>query len=153
MATEVPVILRVFAERSSSVNSVLQDTKKQFDTLAGSIESVAQKTALIAGGITAALGGVLGSIVRVAGQFEQLKVKLESTLGSGEAAARAFGQALDYAAKTPFDVQGIVKATITLTAFGQSAQRTLPLAANLAAAFGEQVNDVALVVSTASDCV
>lgn len=149
MATEVPIVLRVFAERSSSVNSVLQDTKKQFDSLAGSIESVAQKTALIAGGITAALGGVLTSVFRVAGQFEQLKVKLESTLGSGEKAAKAFGDALQYAAKTPFDVQGIVKATVTLTAFGQSAQRTLPLAANLAAAFGEQINDVALVLGKA----
>lgn len=149
MATEVPVVLRVFAERSSSVNSVLQDTKKQFDNLAGSIESVAQKTALIAGGITAALGGVLTSVFKVAGQFEQLKVKLESTLGSGEKAAKAFGDALQYAAKTPFDVQGIVKATVTLTAFGQSAQRTLPLAANLAAAFGEQINDVALVLGKA----
>lgn len=149
MATEVPIVLRVFAERSSSVNSVLQDTKKQFDSLAGSIESVAQKTALIAGGITAALGGVLTSVFKVAGQFEQLKVKLESTLGSGEKAAKAFGDALQYAAKTPFDVQGIVKATVTLTAFGQSAQRTLPLAANLAAAFGEQINDVALVLGKA----
>lgn len=149
MATEVPVVLRVFAERSSSVNSVLQDTKKQFDQLAGSIESVAQRTALIAGGITAAMGGVLASVFKVAGEFEQLKVKLESTLGSGEAAARAFGQALEYAAKTPFDVQGIIKATVTLTAFGQSAQRTLPLAANLAAAFGEQINDVALVLGKA----
>jgi len=149
LATEVPIVLRVFAERSSSVNSVLQDTKKQFDSLAGSIESVAQKTALIAGGITAALGGVLTSVFKVAGQFEQLKVKLESTLGSGEKAAKAFGDALQYAAKTPFDVQGIVKATVTLTAFGQSAQRTLPLAANLAAAFGEQINDVALVLGKA----
>ncbi len=140
--TEVPVVLRVFAEKSSSVNSVLEDTKKRFGDLAGNVAGVAKSAALLSGSFTLALGGIVSAAVNVAGQFEQLRAKLTSTLGSSEAAARSFQQALEFAGNTPFDVQGIVKATIQITAFGQSAERVLPLAANLAAAFGGQVDEV-----------
>lgn len=140
--TEVPVVLRVFAEKSSSVNSVLEDTKKRFGDLAGNVAGVAKSAALLSGSFTLALGGIVSAAVNVAGQFEQLRAKLTATLGSSEAAARSFQQALEFAGNTPFDVQGIVKATIQITAFGQSAERVLPLASNLAAAFGGQVDEV-----------
>jgi len=147
--TEAPVVLRVFAEKSASVNSVLDDTRAQYGKLASSIESVGRSATLLAGSATAALGGLLTLSVQVAGQFEQLQAKLESTLGSSEAAQKAFQSALTYAATTPFDVQSIVSATVTLEAFGQSAQRVLPIAANLAAAFGENIKDISLIVGKA----
>jgi len=147
--TEVPVVLRVYAEKSSSVNAILDETKAQYGKLASSIESAGRSATLLAGSATVALGGLLAATVQVAGQFEQLQAKLESTLGSSEAAQRSFQNALRFAAQTPFDVQSIVAATVTLEAFGQSSQRTLPMAANLAAAFGERVNDVAIVLGKA----
>ena len=147
--TEAPVVLRVFAEKSASVNSVLDETKAQYGKLASSIESVGRSATLLAGSATAALGGLLAISVQVAGQFEQLQAKLESTLGSSEAAQKAFQSALKYAATTPFDVQSIVSATVTLEAFGQSSQRVLPIAANLAAAFGENIKDISLIVGKA----
>ena len=154
--TNVPVVLKVFAERSASVNAVLDETRKEYGKLAGSIEEVARTSARVASlvaaafsGIALAITGVIAATVKVAGEFEQLKVKLESTLGSGEAAARSFANALQFAAKSPFDVQQVVQAQVILTTFGQVAERTLPIAANLAAAFGERINDVALVVGKA----
>ena len=147
--TEVPVVLRLFAQKTSSVNSVLQETKKGFNDLAGEVSSVAKSAALLSGSFTAALGGIVGAAVNVAGQFEQLQAKLTSTLGSSEAAARSFQRALEFAASTPFDVQGIVQATVQITAFGQSAERILPLAANLAAAFSERVQDVGQILGKA----
>lgn len=147
--TEAPVVLRVFAEKSASVNAVLEDTKAQYGKLASSIEGVGRSATLLAGSATVALGGLLAASVQVAGQFEQIQAKLESTLGSSEAAQKAFQSALQYAATTPFDVQSIVSATITLEAFGQSASRVLPIAANLAAAFGENIKDISLIVGKA----
>lgn len=147
--TEVPVVLRVYAEKSSSVNAILDETKAQYGKLASSIESAGRSATLLAGSATVALGGLLAATVQVAGQFEQLQAKLESTLGSSEAAQRAFQNALQFAATTPFDVQSIVSATVTLEAFGQSAQRTLPIATNLAAAFGENIKDISLIVGKA----
>lgn len=147
--TEVPVVLRLFAQKTSSVNSVLQETKKGFNDLAGEVTAVAKSAAVVSASFTAALGGIVAAAVNVAGQFESLQAKLTSTLGSSEAAARSFQQALEFAAKTPFDVQGIVQATVQITAFGQSAQRILPLAANLAAAFGERVQDVGQILGKA----
>lgn len=147
--TEAPVVLRVFAEKSASVNSVLEETKAQYGKLASSIEGVGRSATLLAGSATAALAGLLAISVQTAGQFEQLQAKLESTLGSSEAAQKAFQSALQYAATTPFDVQSIVSATVTLEAFGQSATRVLPVAANLAAAFGENIKDISLIVGKA----
>ena len=148
-STEAPVVLRVFAEKSASVNTVLDETRAQYGKLASSIESVGRSATVLAGSAAAALSGLLGYSVQVAGQFEQLQAKLESTLGSSEAAQKSFQSALQYAATTPFDVQSIVSATVTLEAFGQSSQRVLPIAANLAAAFGENIKDISLIVGKA----
>lgn len=147
--TEVPVVLKLFAQKTSSVNSVLQETKKGFNDLAGEVSAVAKSAAVVSGAFTAALGGIVAGAVNVAGQFESLQAKLTSTLGSGEAAARAFQQAVQLAAGTPFDVQGVVQATVQISAFGQSTQRVLPLAANLAAAFGERIQDVGQILGKA----
>lgn len=149
MATEVPVVLRIFAEQAPSVNNVLADAKKRFQDLAGEIASVSRAASVLAGGMTVALGGVVAAVVRTAGQFEQLQAKLTSVLGSSEAAAKAFGRALEFAASTPFDVQGIVRANVTIAAFGQSIERVLPLATNLAAAFGTELNYTAIVLGKA----
>lgn len=110
---------------------------------------MAKSAAVLSGSFTLALGGIVGAAVNVAGQFEQLQAKLTSTLGSSEAAARSFQKALEFAATTPFDVQGIVQATVQITAFGQSAERILPLADNLAAAFSERVEDVGQILGKA----
>lgn len=147
--TELPVVLKLFAQKTSSVNSVLQETKKGFNDLAGEVTSVAKSAALISGSFTVALGGVVAAAVNVAGQFESLQAKLTSTLGDASVAARAFQQAVELAAGTPFDVQGVVQAQVQITAFGQSAQRVLPLAANLAAAFGERIQDVGQILGKA----
>ncbi|MBT9586066.1 hypothetical protein IV102_22180 [bacterium] len=70
-------------------------------------------------------------------------------MGSSQLAAESFQRAIEFAAKTPFDVQSIIAATVTLESFGQSSERVLPLAANLAAAFGRNMGDVSLILGKA----
>jgi hypothetical protein len=103
----------------------------------------------MSGSIALALGGLVAGAVNVAGQFEALQSKLVTVFGSSELAARSFQKAVEFAASTPFDVQSIVAATVTIEAFGQSSERVLPLAANLAAAFGRSMSDVSVILGKA----
>lgn len=146
---EVPVIIKLLAERTGSVESVLRGTQRQFDALAGSITQLGTRASLALGGLTAGMVALGATVVRTAGQFEILNAKLVSALGSGEKAAAAFSSTLRYAAQTPFDVKGLTQATVTLEAYRQRSQETLPLVANLAAAFGEEVQESALVLGKA----
>ena len=147
--TEIPVVLRIFADKNASVDATLSATTKRFQDLAGAVGGIAQNAAKMSGAVSLALGGIVGSAVNVAGQFEALQGKLVSVFGNSEMAAKAFQSAVDLAAKTPFDVKSVVAATATIEAFGQSSQRVLPLAANLAAAFGRSMDDVSLILGKA----
>lgn len=89
--------------------------------------------------------------VKVAGEFEQLKARLQSVGQSAAQAAQDFEYAKGLAARTPFDVQGMVAATVTLRGWGQDAQKTLPMVANMAAAMGVRVEKAALDVGRALD--
>ena len=146
---EIPVVIKLLAERTGSVEAVLRDTQSRFDALAGSITAIGARASVALGAMSAGLVAVGASVVRTAGEFEQLQAKLTSALGSSEKAAAAFASTLKFAASTPFDVQGLVQATVTLEAFQQRSQTALPLAANLAAAFGQRVQDSALVLGKA----
>lgn len=97
----------------------------------------------------AALLGLGGSAVKTAADFEQLQAKLITVKGSTEEAAASFEYAKKFAAQTPFDVQGVVGATVKLEAYGQRAENVLPRVAALAAGLGRPIQDTALVIGKA----
>lgn len=146
---EIPVTIKLLAERSGSVETVLRGTQKQFEALAGYTTQLGRNATLATAALTAGLAGVGVATLRTAGQFEQLQAKLTSALGSSTLAAGAFASTLRFAAQTPFDVQSLVQATVTLESFGQRSQQVLPLAANLAAAFGKSAQESALTLGKA----
>jgi len=123
--------------------------QKAFERFGISAADALERVGQAALGISAIFSGASLYVIRVAAQFEQLQAKLQSVTGSAEAADRSFQKALSFAAKTPYDVQSIVQATILIEAFGQSSQKVLPLSANLAAAFGERIEDVARILGRA----
>lgn len=123
--------------------------QKAFERFGLSASDALERVGQAALGISAIFSGASLYVLRVAAQFEQLQAKLQSVTGSAEAADRSFQKALSFAAKTPYDVQSIVQATILIEAFGQSSQKVLPLSANLAAAFGERIEDVARILGRA----
>lgn len=149
MANEVPVLLKLTAEKTASVNQVLDETQKGFQNIAGGIAELGRNATAVSGVATAALGAMLGGALRVAGEFEQLQAKLTAVLGDATRAHAAFDNAVKAAATSPFDVKSMVTATVTLEAFGQSSTRLLPLVANLAAAMGKRVEDVGQIIGKA----
>ena len=114
------------------------------DGLADKVEDVAQKLALFAGGLALAGSKATQGFLTAAADMEAYQMTLAKVTGSTAEATRLLGRMQGMAAKTPFDVAGIVDAGVKLKSFGQDVDRFLPLAADLAAVFQRDVGDVAL---------
>lgn len=105
-----------------------------------------------AAGLTAvavALGSIGAKSLEVAGNFEQFKAQLQTVQGTAAKASETFQNALEFAARTPFDVSGVVQATVQLEVYGQESKRVLPLVADLAAGMGKSIQDTSLVIGKA----
>jgi len=80
--------------------------------------------------ITGALSGALGALglkaVAMAGDMEQARIGLTTMLGSAEAADKHLRQLYDFAAKTPFEINGLIDADRRLMAMGFSADEVIP---------------------------
>lgn len=80
------------------------------------------KTGLLVGG-TAAVAG-LGALtafgLKSAASLEQTQIGLEALIGSAEEAKKFLGELQDFAAKTPFEFQGVADASRRILAFGTS---------------------------------
>lgn len=178
----IPVVLRVQAEKDSSVNKVLnevkrdvkdlgtgtglenlgvptsrlqelntklEESKKLHKGLTGEVEGLARGFGLAATAAGAGMAVILGNSVRISSEFEQLRARLETVVGSAGRAQTILESAKQRAASTPFDVRGIVEATVQLEVYGQRSEEVLPLVADLAAGMGRDIKETSLVVGKA----
>lgn len=74
------------------------------------------------------------------GQFEQYKTTLRNLIGDIDSADFRFRQMVDFAAKTPFTVPGVVEAGNQLQALGRFSLDTIRMLGDLAAASGRDVS-------------
>lgn len=94
-------------------------------------------TGLVVGfaAVGAALSAISLATVKVASDFEVLTSKLTTSFKSPERALERFGEALDLAAKTPYDVKQVVEAQVLLSSLGdknlETLRRTVDLASGL----------------------
>lgn len=96
-------------------------------------------TATILAGVMATLRAALLTVERAAA-FEQTEIAFATLLGSGEAARDMLEDLVEFAAKTPFELEGITNATRLLLAMGFQAEdtiRLLTITGDQAAALGE----------------
>jgi hypothetical protein len=125
------------------LNGAFASIRPAMDALESKGGEVAQgfgQASLAFGSAATGLALLGGSILKTAGEFELLRGKLNAVLGDSEKAAASFDRAVAKAAQTPFDVAGVVKATISLETFGVSAEENLDRVLNLGAAFGDLDN-------------
>lgn len=127
----------------SNVASQIQSKMAQFDVgvqrLADRVNSamgrVQSGIALIATGV--ALAAPLGYGVKIAGEFEQARLGLETFLGSAQQATVVFENIKQDAARTPFGIEPLLNVNQSLISVGLSADRarrdTLGLANAVAA--------------------
>ncbi|PAB61317.1 hypothetical protein [Anaeromicrobium sediminis] len=76
-------------------------------------------------------------------QFEQYRITFEKLLGSTEAAQNKMEELAEFAAKTPFQLEGVVEAGKLLEAYGLSTKKYLEDSGDLASAFGKDISEVA----------
>lgn len=149
MPSDIPVFVKILGQKDASFNAVLGQVKKDLKDTSSEVASFGLASAASIGAAAVSLGALAAKAVSTAGSFELLESKLRAVLRNSQAAQKVFQDAVQFASVTPFGVDGIVKASITLTAFGQNARQVLPTVANLAAAFGERVEDSATVIGKA----
>lgn len=134
----------------SLLNRALEDAEEKYDKTSRRAVEFGQQSgmALLAAG--AGVAALAGYAVRAAGEFEQLRAKLETVQHSAVKAGETFEFARELAAKTPFDVRGVVAAAVQLEVYGQRAQDVLPAVADLAAGMGRGIEETSLTVGKAA---
>jgi tape measure domain-containing protein len=105
------------------------------------------------GKVTAALGvsfTALGAgIVTNASRVEQMKISLETLTGSAEEAERVFSNVSEFAAKKPFDLQGLVDVNNQLIAAGFNSDQALTdigMMGDVLAGLGKGQDDLSMLV-------
>lgn len=138
---------------AASYKTLSESAGQGLQNIAGKLQNLAQVGQLVTGafaGIGTIFGGAAAGALVIAANFEQLQAKLVSVTGSVQIAAEKFQFAQEFAAKTPFDVEGIVSATAVLEGFGLKSEQVLPVAANLAAAMGTSLSEATLTIGKAA---
>jgi len=128
---------------------VLEQVEQRYDQTARRAVEFGRTAGMAMMAAGAGVAALLGYSVQVAGQFEQLRAKLETVQKSALKAGETFDFARELAAKTPFDVQGVVTAAVQLEVYGSRAKEVLPVVADLAAGMGKRIEDTALAVGKA----
>lgn len=79
----------------------------------------------------AAVGAAAGALglktIKMAGQMEQSRIAFTTMLGSAEAADAFLRELYDFAARTPFEIEGLQQSARQLLAFGFHAQEIIPM--------------------------
>jgi len=111
---------------------------KQMDASINGIKSTLATVGIAIGAVGAAVGGVF---LRQAGIFEQAQIAFETMLGSAEKAKVLLKDITTFAAKTPFEIQGLIESSKRLLAFGFAADQIIPTMeslGNIAAGVGRE---------------
>ncbi len=143
------LIIRLQAKPDESFNTTLKNAKKTIGELSGEITSLASTSAMALGGISAGIGLIVKSWLDAAGAMEQYEAKLTTVLKSATEAKVAIKEAVEFAAKTPFEVKDIVDATVQLEVYGQKTKEWLPLVGDLAAGMRKDLGYTSQVIGKA----
>lgn len=118
--------------QASSVVNLQKNTQS-------SLGNIASLVAKVAAAIAAAFTGVVTLGVQGNAQMEQYQNTLATVLKDEKAAAEVLKWATEFAAKTPFEIPGIVEATAKLESYGLKATEVLPRVGDMASVMGKSL--------------
>ncbi len=142
-----------FEQAAKRVNADLKQMNSNAETTGRSVSEFGNKAKAAFAGIvsTAAVGTFVKQMATVRGQFQQYEIALSTMLQSEEKAATLMGELLELAAKTPFDLQGVVEGAKQLMAYGTSAEdmiETLTMLGDVAAGLSIPLGDLVYLYGT-----
>lgn len=126
MATIADLLVRIGAD-TSDLRKKIAATKRQLNSAFGS-QAMEFSQGLVKGvaAAGAALAGLGVYAVNLAGKFESTQVAFTNMLGSAEKATALTKDLQAFAAKTPFNFQGLAQSSQKLLAFGFTAEQIIP---------------------------
>lgn len=130
---------------AGSKSETSSDRVNRFSDAMGKVVGTATAVGVGASAFAAGVALIGQRAVSAAAQMETFLAKLTTVQGSSTVAAETLRSATMFAAQTPFDVEGIVQATVQLEVFGARSKEVLPLVADLAAGMGVSIQEAALV--------
>jgi len=146
---DLSVYIKILGQLDPSVTSATEEAQRKFSETFNKLSAMSSGVALGFGAAAAGLALVGKEAVANAMQMEVYQAKLETVLKSTAAAAETLREAIKFAASTPFDVKGIVDATVQLSVYGAKAKEVLPLVGNLAAGMGKSIEETSLALGKA----
>lgn len=142
-----------FKRKLQEVDAGVSRTTKAIEASGQSVESYFRKMtagmAALAAGFSAR--ELVSNIVRTRGEMQQLEVAFTTMLQSGEKAASLLADAVEFAAKTPFDLKGVAGGIRQSLAYGAEAEDVIEeveMLGNVAAGLSVPLNDMIYLFGT-----
>ena len=134
------------------LKSELSSVKSSFSTELGLIKKTGEMAAV---GLTALTGAILAAgafSIKSAGQVETLKTALKTAMGgNGSEAEKAFKTISQFAKKTPYELEEVMRGFIKLKNMGLNpSERALTAYGDTASAMGKSLNDMVEAVADAA---
>lgn len=121
--------LNIVVRLKDEASAALKGIEGQISKFQSKIEPAAdasRKFALALGGAGAAVGAFGLTALKSAANMEQTQIAFETMLGSAEKAKKFYGDLVNFAAKTPFELKGLETASKQLLAYGFEQEQVLP---------------------------
>ena len=116
-----------FSATMQRVRNNLRDTSATAQREGGMIEKYMSNIATAAGGIFSAMAvkQFVSQAAQIRGTFQQLEIAFSTMLQSEEKATALMKDVTEFAAKTPFDLQGVASGVKQLLAFGSASEEVI----------------------------
>lgn len=142
-----------FKRKLQEVDASVSRTTKSIESSGQSVESYFRKMTAGAAALAAGFSAreLVSNIVRTRGEMQQLEVAFTTMLQSGEKAASLLTDAVEFAAKTPFDLQGVAGGIRQSLAYGAEAENVIEeveMLGNVAAGLSVPLNDMIYLFGT-----
>lgn len=142
--------VKELTDEYKSLQNEAGSTSEEIEAFKDSIKGMA-KEALGIAGIGVGLKEIVGNIVNVRGEFEQLEVSFKTMLGNEQEANSLMQQLTKTAAITPFDLKGVADGAKQLLAYGTAANEvngTLVRLGDIAAGLSIPLGDLVYLYGT-----
>ncbi|HSW45234.1 MAG TPA: hypothetical protein VLM89_06650, partial [Phycisphaerae bacterium] len=136
---------------ANAVTGFARRVKSDFDVIGRAAGLLVAPLKAVVGAMAAAKASVLAvgiASVKTAGDFESLRMQLETILVTKKAADQAFQESLALAATTPFSAKEIVQVRTELESVGVRGSKAVQAVAEAAAAMNRNIHDVAAAVKS-----
>ena len=119
--------LEVLIRLRDQFSAVADRIKGRVDGLNRAFEESVRYSNRMALAFQAAGGVIAGASIKAYAELEQLRIGFTTLLGSAERADEFLRDLYDFAARTPFEIDGLMKQTQLLLALGFEAEQTIPI--------------------------